>query len=172
MPQRGSSVSISTRAGARAIRCDAPAREAAERSTCRSSELHIDVVADTQRPAYGVPHAATVERSGLPQAGALPVDPVYSGRGLPIDCSLREGRWSADDDVIFIHTGGSPALFAYQALWDNLAAHGMRRGQRTSLGHEILRLRQATPIECANNEKGRPTIRAALLANAACRIDH
>jgi L-cysteate sulfo-lyase len=31
---------------------------------------------------------------------------------------IREGRWSADDDVIFVHTGGSPALFAYQSALD------------------------------------------------------
>jgi len=26
---------------------------------------------------------------------------------------IRAGRWPADSDVVFIHTGGTPALFAY-----------------------------------------------------------
>lgn len=93
------------------------AREAAERLDVPFSELHVDVVAGHAGPAYGVPHAATVEAIKLAgRLEALPVDPVYSGKGLAgLIALIREGRWSADDDVIFIHTGGSPALFAYQS---------------------------------------------------------
>lgn len=93
------------------------AREAAERLDVPFSELHVDVVAGHAGPAYGVPHAATVEAIKLAgRLEALPVDPVYSGKGLAgLIALVREGRWRADDDVIFIHTGGSPALFAYQS---------------------------------------------------------
>jgi L-cysteate sulfo-lyase len=93
------------------------AREAAERLDVPFSELHVDVVAGHAGPAYGVPHAATVEAIKLAgRLEALPVDPVYSGKGLAgLIALIREGRWSANDDVIFIHTGGSPALFAYQS---------------------------------------------------------
>jgi L-cysteate sulfo-lyase len=28
---------------------------------------------------------------------------------------IRQGRWRKDEDVIFLHTGGAPALFAYQS---------------------------------------------------------
>jgi L-cysteate sulfo-lyase len=31
---------------------------------------------------------------------------------------IRGGRWSKDDDVVFLHTGGAPALFAYRHLFD------------------------------------------------------
>ena len=27
---------------------------------------------------------------------------------------LREGRWRRDEHIVFIHTGGAPALFAYR----------------------------------------------------------
>lgn len=93
------------------------AREAAERLDVPFSELHVDVVAGHAGPAYGVPHAATVEAIKLAgRLEALPLDPVYSGKGLAgLIALIRERRWSADDDVIFIHTGGSPALFAYQS---------------------------------------------------------
>jgi L-cysteate sulfo-lyase len=96
------------------------AREAAERLGVPFSELHIEVVAGHAGPAYGVPHAATVEAIRLAgRLEALPLDPVYSGKGLAgLIALIREGRWSAEDDVIFIHTGGSPALFAYQSALD------------------------------------------------------
>jgi L-cysteate sulfo-lyase len=96
------------------------AREAAERLEVPFAELHIDVVAGHAGPAYGVPHAATIEAIRLAgRLEALPLDPVYSGKGLAgLIALIREGRWSADDDVIFIHTGGSPALFAYQSALD------------------------------------------------------
>ncbi|MFT4657437.1 MAG: D-cysteine desulfhydrase [Candidatus Aldehydirespiratoraceae bacterium] len=45
--------------------------------------------------------------------GGWLMDSVYSGKGLSGLLGLvAEGRWSADDDVVFIHTGGWPALFA------------------------------------------------------------
>jgi len=48
---------------------------------------------------------------------ALPVDPVYSGKGLAgLIALVRERRWPPDTDVVFIHTGGAPALFAYQGV--------------------------------------------------------
>jgi L-cysteate sulfo-lyase len=85
------------------------AREAADRLDVAFADLQIEVVAGHAGPAYGVPHDATIEAIRL--AGALeglPVDPVYCAM-------IRDGRWSAGEDVIFVHTGGSPALFAYQS---------------------------------------------------------
>jgi L-cysteate sulfo-lyase len=78
----------------------------------------VDVVAGHAGPAYGVPHAATVEAIKLAgRLEALALDPVYSGKGLAgLIALVRDGRWTADDDVVFIHTGGAPALFAYRGL--------------------------------------------------------
>ena len=69
-------------------------------------------------PAYGVPHAATIEAIKLAGAlEALVLDPVYSGKGLAgLIALVRAQRWQPDTDVIFIHTGGAPALFAYQSV--------------------------------------------------------
>jgi L-cysteate sulfo-lyase len=80
----------------------------------------VEVVAGHAGPAYGVPHAATVEAIRLgAQLEALLLDPVYSGKGLAgLIALVRSGRWPADSDVIFIHTGGAPALFAYRHLFD------------------------------------------------------
>jgi L-cysteate sulfo-lyase len=77
----------------------------------------VEVVAGHAGPSYGVPHDATIEAIRL--AGrfeALPLDPVYSGKGLAgLIALIRQGRWRKDEDVVFLHTGGAPALFAYQS---------------------------------------------------------
>jgi len=47
---------------------------------------------------------------------ALPLDPVYSGKGLAgLIALICQGRWRKDEDVVFLHTGGAPALFAHQS---------------------------------------------------------
>jgi L-cysteate sulfo-lyase len=46
------------------------------------------------------------------------LDPVYSGKGMAGLMGLvREGRFGADENIVFVHTGGSAALFAYQDLF-------------------------------------------------------
>src|SRR6516165_8706436 len=94
------------------------ARAAAELIGIRFNENDVEVVAGHAGPAYGVPHAATIEAIKLAGAlEALPVDPVYSGKGLAgLIALVQERRWQPGTDVIFIHTGGAPALFAYQAM--------------------------------------------------------
>jgi 1-aminocyclopropane-1-carboxylate deaminase/D-cysteine desulfhydrase-like pyridoxal-dependent ACC family enzyme len=84
----------------------------------RFDESDVEVVAGHAGPAYGVPHAATIEAIRLAGAlEALPLDPVYSGKGLAGLIGLvRDNRWHPDTNVIFIHTGGAPAPFAYQAV--------------------------------------------------------
>lgn len=76
----------------------------------------IEVVAGHAGPAYGVPHAATIEALKLGASlEALVLDPVYSAKGLAgLIALIRAGRWGRDQDVVFLHTGGAPALFAYQ----------------------------------------------------------
>ena len=72
-------------------------------------------------PGYGIPTAATMEaiRIVAMDEGVI-LDPVYTGKGMAglID-HARSDRLGPDDVVIFLHTGGSPALFAYhQELGD------------------------------------------------------
>ncbi len=79
----------------------------------------VEVVAGHAGPAYGVPHEATVEAIRLAaRLEALILDPVYSGKGLAgLIALIRGGRWRPDQDVVFVHTGGAPALFAYRHLF-------------------------------------------------------
>jgi 1-aminocyclopropane-1-carboxylate deaminase/D-cysteine desulfhydrase-like pyridoxal-dependent ACC family enzyme len=50
------------------------------------------------------------------QTEGLLVDPVYTGRAMAglIDL-IRKGEFMAEQNVLFWHTGGTPALFAYAA---------------------------------------------------------
>ena len=50
----------------------------------------------------------------LAQTEGILVDPVYTGRALGgcIDM-IRRGEFTSRDTVLFWHTGGTPALFAY-----------------------------------------------------------
>lgn len=42
------------------------------------------------------------------------LDPVYSGKGMAgLIGLILDGRMRADDNVVFLHTGGAPGLFAY-----------------------------------------------------------
>jgi L-cysteate sulfo-lyase len=64
-------------------------------------------------PAYGLASDGSREAIRLAaRTEGLLVDPVYSGKGLAglID-HIRSGRLGAGDQVVFVHTGGLPALF-------------------------------------------------------------
>ncbi len=62
---------------------------------------------------YAVPTAAGDDaiRWAASHAGWV-FDRTYSGKGFAgLLGNVADGRWSADEDVIFVHTGGLPAVF-------------------------------------------------------------
>jgi L-cysteate sulfo-lyase len=64
---------------------------------------------------YGIPRADTLDaiRIAAEQEGLL-LDPVYSGKGMAGLIDLcRKGHLTKDQNVVFLHTGGAAALFAY-----------------------------------------------------------
>lgn len=78
---------------------------------------HAVVIDDSHvGDAYGVPTEAMHEALDLcARLEGLLLDPVYSGKAMAgLIHHVRSGRWSHGDDVVFIHTGGTPALFAYR----------------------------------------------------------
>jgi 1-aminocyclopropane-1-carboxylate deaminase/D-cysteine desulfhydrase-like pyridoxal-dependent ACC family enzyme len=64
---------------------------------------------------YGYPTAGTMEAIEiLARDEAIILDPVYTGKAMSgLIAHAREGRFDDDDVVVFLHTGGAPALFAY-----------------------------------------------------------
>ncbi len=64
---------------------------------------------------YGKPTAGMLEAvTLLAQTEGLLLDPVYTGKGMAglIDL-VRKGRFKEGESVVFVHTGGSVALFGY-----------------------------------------------------------
>jgi 1-aminocyclopropane-1-carboxylate deaminase/D-cysteine desulfhydrase-like pyridoxal-dependent ACC family enzyme len=64
---------------------------------------------------YGVPSAAAIEAVRLfARREGILLDPVYTGKAAAalID-HIRRGRFGADEAVVFIHTGGVPAVFTH-----------------------------------------------------------
>lgn len=77
--------------------------------------VDLVTVGDYVGGGYGVPTDAMREALALvARLDGILLDPVYTGKAMAglIDL-VRTGRIPADEDVIFIHTGGAPGLFAY-----------------------------------------------------------
>lgn len=90
----------------------------------RVSPADIESTLDYIGPGYGQPSPAGNEALALAaRCEGILLDPVYTAKALAalID-DARCGRLAGDDPVIFIHTGGVPALFAYTK---QLAAAGL-----------------------------------------------
>jgi L-cysteate sulfo-lyase len=66
---------------------------------------------------YGIPTPGTLAAIRLAaETEGLLLDPVYTGKAMAGLIELcRTGFFRADQNVVFLHTGGSAALFAYEA---------------------------------------------------------
>jgi len=66
-------------------------------------------------PGYGVPTPECLEAiTLLARTEGILTDPVYSGKALSALIShVRDGRYTPSDTIVFVHTGGAPANFAY-----------------------------------------------------------
>ena len=76
----------------------------------------VQCVGGWWQPKYSVPNPAMVEAvQMLARTEALLLDPVYTGKVMAGLIGLaRQGVIGAGERVLFLHTGGMPALFAYQ----------------------------------------------------------
>lgn len=82
-------------------------------------EEHILVNDEYVGGGYGVPTDAMVDAVRLAaQYEGLLFDPVYTGKGIAGLFDLcRKGVWGEDENVVFLHTGGSVGLFAQESLF-------------------------------------------------------
>ncbi|MGH2458702.1 MAG: pyridoxal-phosphate dependent enzyme, partial [Chloroflexota bacterium] len=49
------------------------------------------------------------------------LDPVYTGKAMSgLIGEIRKGNVGKDETVVFVHTGGTPIIFAYDAALGNL----------------------------------------------------
>jgi L-cysteate sulfo-lyase len=113
-------ISVSPPAGPGRGKCARIVREAAAKlgNDQPPSAEEIDLRDDWLGPGYGVPTPAGLEAIRLAATcEGLLLDPVYTGKALSGLRGLAEqGDLKADETVVFWHTGGAPALFAFNDL--------------------------------------------------------
>ncbi|HEY3269371.1 MAG TPA: D-cysteine desulfhydrase family protein [Armatimonadota bacterium] len=81
----------------------------------------VEVSDDYVGPGYGVPSEAGIEAVRLTaRTEGLLLDPVYTGKAMSGLIGLaRAGRFADSTGVCFWHTGGLPALFAFESDFTN-----------------------------------------------------
>lgn len=94
----------------------------AEKLGCPGIVERQDVVANTDYvgAGYGIPTEGGLEAIQMfAELEAILLDPVYSAKGAAglIDL-IRKGHFKKGERVVFLHTGGSVALFGYDAAFD------------------------------------------------------
>lgn len=70
---------------------------------------------------YGLPTEGTLEALRLlARHEGILLDPVYSAKGMAglIDL-IRKGHFRRDENIVFIHTGGSAGLFGYRQVLEH-----------------------------------------------------
>jgi D-cysteine desulfhydrase len=78
----------------------------------------VTCLGDWVGPGYSLPSPEMVEavRTVASVEGIL-LDPVYSGKAMAgLFGLVRQGRFRKGEQVLFVHTGGSPALYVYQPV--------------------------------------------------------
>jgi len=80
-------------------------------------EIHNDM--HFVGPGYGIPTAACVEAVKLfARTEGVILDPIYTGKAAAgMIAHVREGRYGKGDTLVFVHTGGTPAIFTWNKLW-------------------------------------------------------
>jgi len=82
-----------------------------------AARLQVQVVGGYAGEAYGVPSPEGLEAIRLLAClEGLLLDPVYTGKAMAglLDLAAR-GTIGAGERVLFLHSGGAPALFAYRS---------------------------------------------------------
>lgn len=94
----------------------------AEKLGCPGVVARDDVVANTDYvgEGYGIPTPGGIEAIEMfARLEGILLDPVYSGKGAAGFIDLcRKGKFEKGQKVVFLHTGGSAALFGYTAAFD------------------------------------------------------
>jgi D-cysteine desulfhydrase len=103
----------------RSVADQLPKVAALQQAVANSLELQakakITLWDDYFAPGYGTPNEEGMEAVKLlAQLEGILLDPVYTGKAMAglID-GINQNRFKDEGPILFIHTGGAPALFAY-----------------------------------------------------------
>ncbi|WP_019244108.1 MULTISPECIES: D-cysteine desulfhydrase [Bacillus] len=84
------------------------------------SKDHVQCFDEYVGPGYAVPTDEMIEAVKLvASTEGILLDPVYTGKAMAglIDL-IRKGTFNKEDNIVFIHSGGSPALYAYTSTFN------------------------------------------------------
>jgi 1-aminocyclopropane-1-carboxylate deaminase/D-cysteine desulfhydrase-like pyridoxal-dependent ACC family enzyme len=75
----------------------------------------IDCTTDYVAPGYGRASPAGMEATRqLAQSEGILLDPIYTAKAMAaLIADVRAGRYRPNQNVVFLHTGGTPVLFAF-----------------------------------------------------------
>ena len=78
---------------------------------------------------YGLPSPEAKEAVQLfARTEGLVLDPVYTGKcAAALIAHARSGLLTRADTVVFVHTGGAPAIFTWSHLWTDEGADAAER---------------------------------------------
>jgi D-cysteine desulfhydrase len=78
----------------------------------------VTALGDWVGPGYSLPTAEMVEAVQMvARVEGILLDPVYTGKAMAgLIALVRRGAFERGERVLFVHTGGSPALYAYQSV--------------------------------------------------------
>lgn len=113
------------------VRAPRGAQEANVFSLAQSTAEHLGIPGVVKREnvvangdyvgeGYGIPTESGIDAIKLfARHESILLDPVYSGKGAAgfIDL-IRKGHFEKDENIVFLHTGGSQALFGYRDAFD------------------------------------------------------
>jgi D-cysteine desulfhydrase len=80
------------------------------------ADLRLELWDEYFQPRYGEPNQAALDAIRLlARTEGVLLDPVYTGKAMAglLD-GVKRRRFDGDGPLLFLHTGGAPALFAYR----------------------------------------------------------
>ena len=78
----------------------------------------VTALGDWVGPGYSLPTPEMIETVKMvARLEGILLDPVYTGKAMAgLIALVRQGRFKKGENVLYLHTGGSPALYAYQSV--------------------------------------------------------
>jgi D-cysteine desulfhydrase len=78
----------------------------------------VTALGDWVGPGYSLPTPEMVEAVQMvARVEGILLDPVYTGKAMAgLIGLIRRGTFKRGENVLFVHTGGSPGLYAYQSV--------------------------------------------------------
>ena len=97
--------------------------------SCRLNREHVTNIKDYIGSSYGIPTKEGLHMlKRTAELEGIFLDPVYTGKAMAgLADHVRTGRLTAEDTVVFLHTGGNSVLFAYT---DELSALNLEQNLR------------------------------------------